>query len=110
MTYSGVPFLHNGLIDPTTPEHALWKESMETGENWKLVFSDEFNTSGRTFYPGDDPYWEAADLHYHPTNNLEWYDPKMITTRDGKLVITFTDEKTGGMNYTGGSEFNSKPS
>jgi hypothetical protein len=29
-----------------------------------LVFSDEFNTDGRTFYPGDDPYWEAVDLHY----------------------------------------------
>jgi hypothetical protein len=31
---------------------------------WDLVFSDEFNTDGRTFYPGDDPYWEAVDLHY----------------------------------------------
>ena len=30
----------------------------------QLVFSDEFNTDGRTFYPGDDPYWEAEDLHY----------------------------------------------
>jgi hypothetical protein len=24
----------------------------------KLVFSDEFNTDGRTFYPGDDPFWK----------------------------------------------------
>jgi hypothetical protein len=38
-----------------------------------LVFSDEFNTDGRTFYPGDDPYWEAVDLHYWQTNNLEWF-------------------------------------
>lgn len=30
----------------------------------QLVFSDEFNVDGRTFYPGDDPYWEAVDLHY----------------------------------------------
>ena len=29
-----------------------------------LVFSDEFNEDGRSFYPGDDPYWEAEDLHY----------------------------------------------
>lgn len=29
-----------------------------------LVFSDEFNADGRTFYPGEDPYWEAEDLHY----------------------------------------------
>lgn len=32
-----------------------------------LVFSDEFNQDGRTFYPGDDPYWEAVDLHYWGT-------------------------------------------
>ncbi|KAG6880328.1 hypothetical protein C0992_011077 [Termitomyces sp. T32_za158] len=30
----------------------------------QLVFSDEFYVDGRTFYPGDDPYWEAVDLHY----------------------------------------------
>lgn len=38
----------------------------------ELVFSDEFNTEGRSFYPGDDPYWEAADLYYWSTNDLEW--------------------------------------
>lgn len=32
-----------------------------------LVFSDEFNEEGRSFYPGDDPYWEAVDLHYWGT-------------------------------------------
>lgn len=45
---------------------------METGNTWDLVFSDEFNTEGRTFYDGDDPYWMAEDLHYWQTNNLEW--------------------------------------
>lgn len=38
----------------------------------ELVFSDEFEEEGRSFYPGDDPYWEAHDLHYWGTNNLEW--------------------------------------
>lgn len=28
------------------------------------MFSDEFEQEGRSFYPGDDPYWEATDLHY----------------------------------------------
>ncbi|KAF8222000.1 hypothetical protein L208DRAFT_1324794, partial [Tricholoma matsutake] len=28
---------------------------------YKLVFPDEFNTPGRTFYPDDDPYWEAVE-------------------------------------------------
>ena len=64
-----------GLIDADTPEDALTKISYTDGEEWKLVFSDEFNLDGRSFFPGDDPYWEAVDLHYWGTNNLEWYSP-----------------------------------
>jgi beta-glucanase (GH16 family) len=68
----------------------------------KLVFSDEFNTDGRTFYPGDDPYWEAADLHYWATNNMEWYDPAGVTTGNGSLLITLSEKQTHGLNYQGG--------
>lgn len=56
-----------GLIDRDTPREAYFKRSLETGEELELVFSDEFNTDGRTFYPGDDPYWEAVDLWYWGT-------------------------------------------
>lgn len=60
-----VPEMGNfGLIDRDTPESAYYHTSLNDGSEWELVFSDEFNTDGRTFYPGDDPYWEAADLHY----------------------------------------------
>lgn len=52
------------LVDPDTPQEAWSKTSMEDGTEMELVFSDEFNLPGRTFYPGDDPYWEAVDLHY----------------------------------------------
>jgi hypothetical protein len=52
------------LIDRDTPESAYTHMSLEDGSEWDLVFSDEFNTDGRSFYPGDDPYWEAVDLHY----------------------------------------------
>lgn len=52
------------LIDPDTPQDAYAYTSMEDGESWELVFSDEFNQDGRSFYPGDDPFWEAVDLHY----------------------------------------------
>ena len=68
----------------------------------QLIFSDEFNTDGRTFYPGDDPYWEAADLHYWATNNMEWYDPAAITTKDGALQVTLSRKNTHGLNYQGG--------
>lgn len=61
-----------GLIDKDTPQDVYTKTSYIDGSTLELVFSDEFNTDGRTFYPGDDPYWEAVDLHYWQTNNMEW--------------------------------------
>ena len=49
------------LIDLDTPQDAYTKASyMNPNDQWDLVFSDEFNLDGRTFYPGDDPYWEAV--------------------------------------------------
>ena len=78
-----IPGLH-GLIDTATPKEAYERTGLD-GEDYKLVFSDEFNHDGRTFWPGDDPfvpllrslvrctrsqrplsdrYWEAVDLHY----------------------------------------------
>ncbi len=60
-----VPDIGNfGLIDADTPEDAYTFTSWRDGSEWQLVFSDEFETEGRTFYSGDDPYWEAVDMHY----------------------------------------------
>jgi hypothetical protein len=36
-----------------------------------IQFSDEFNTEGRTFYDGDDPFYQAVDLWYGVTQDLE---------------------------------------
>jgi hypothetical protein len=54
-----VPDIPNlpSLIDMDTPTEI--RNSIRTGFNgrdYQLVFSDEFNTDGRTFYPGDDPF------------------------------------------------------
>lgn len=75
------------LVDPDTPDSAKTRTGFD-GEDYELVFSDEFNVDGRTFYPGDDPYWEAVDLWYGSTQDLEWYDPSQVTTQGGALVIT----------------------
>ncbi|KAH9944099.1 glycoside hydrolase family 16 protein [Epithele typhae] len=91
-----------GLIDIETPQEWHSYKDFRTNKDWQLVFSDEFNTDGRSFYPGDDPYWEAVDLHYWATNNLEWYDPKAITTKNGSLEITLSAEPNHGLDYTGG--------
>ncbi|KAF8204724.1 glucosidase [Pholiota molesta] len=98
-----VPSMGNfGLIDLDTPQEAHTKLSIRDGSEMMLVFSDEFNVDGRTFYPGDDPYWQAEDLHYWATNNLEWYDPEAITTEGGALVITFSEMAIHGLDYQGG--------
>lgn len=76
-----------GLIDRDTPQSAYTTSSYHTGDEMVLVFSDEFNVDGRTFYPGEDPFWEAVDLHYWGTNDLEWYDPGQATTKGGYLQI-----------------------
>ncbi|TFK75439.1 glycoside hydrolase family 16 protein [Pluteus cervinus] len=94
---------NRGLIDVDTPQSAYTTPSWAAdGTELQLVFSDEFNTDGRTFYPGDDPYWEAVDLHYWQTNDLEWYDPEAITTEDGALVITLSQKEIHNLNYESG--------
>ncbi|KAK0489149.1 glycoside hydrolase family 16 protein [Armillaria novae-zelandiae] len=98
-----VPEMGNfGLIDLDTPEDAYTFTSWRDGSEWQLVFSDEFETDGRTFYPGDDPYWEAVDLHYWGTNNMEWYDPAGVTTANGSMHITLSEKATHGLDYQGG--------
>ena len=109
-----------GLIDLDTPKEVYTKPSYsDPKQEMQLVFSDEFNTDGRTFYPGDDPYWEAVDLHYWQasialfyvqlrpdvygqTNNMEWYDPAAITTKNGSLEITLSRKQTHDLNFQGG--------
>ncbi|KAF8810897.1 beta-glucan synthesis-associated, partial [Phlegmacium glaucopus] len=90
------------IIDSDTPTSAHSRQGFD-GVDYELVFSDEFNTPGRTFYPGDDPYWEAVDLWYGSTGDLEWYDPQQITTRDGALVITMDSVDTTQPHMTPGS-------
>ena len=83
------------LVDAETPQSAHSRTGFD-GNTYELIFSDEFNTPGRAFYlgthyslpfcscthvgpfpafPGDDPFWEAVDIWYGSTTDLEWYDP-----------------------------------
>lgn len=112
---AGTPLLHRAVaprgradnlpIDPDTPKTAHAKKGQDGREYW-LVFSDEFNADGRTFDEGDDPYWTAADMWYHATGDLEYYDPKQITTKDGYLTITLEEaadpEANHGLKYVSG--------
>ncbi|KZV64186.1 glycoside hydrolase family 16 protein [Peniophora sp. CONT] len=91
------------VIDPDTPPEALTRTSyMDKTKQLQLVFSDEFEQDHRTFYPGDDPFWHAEDYHYWGTSDLEWYDPKAITTKNGALEITISQHAEHNLSYTGG--------
>lgn len=86
------------LVDSDTPDAAKTRTGFD-GQPYTLVFSDEFNRDGRTFYPGDDPFWEAVDLWYGVTEDLEWYDPKNAFTRDGNLVLLVENVENHGLDY-----------
>jgi len=87
-----IPNIGNwGLIDLDTPKSAYTIPSFaDPTKSLQLVWSDEFEMDGRSFYPGDDPYWEAVDLHYWQTGDLEWYDPSAVVTKDGALQLTLS--------------------
>ncbi|GME97485.1 unnamed protein product [Ambrosiozyma monospora] len=90
-----------GLIDPDTPEKFYKRMDMD-GKEWQLAFSDEFNAVNRTFYDGDDQFFQAIDFHYGSTDDLEYYSPDMVTTHKGALRITMDDFKTKDLNFTSG--------
>lgn len=90
------------MVDPDTPDYAMTRNSVLGRGELKLVFSDEFSQEGRTFYPGEDQFWEAVDLHYAATNDLEWYDPDAITTADGALQIRLDAHRNHDLDYRSG--------
>lgn len=93
--------IRTSLIDPDTPSEHHTKKT-RTGDTWVLTFSDEFNAEGRTFYDGDDQFFQAVDLNYAATKDLEWYDPDAVTTVNGTLQITLDAMKNHDLFYRSG--------
>jgi hypothetical protein len=58
------------LIDPDTPPDVMTRTGFDGNDDWQLVYSDEFNKDGRTFYEGDDPYWQGTYIP-NPQERLE---------------------------------------
>ena len=81
--YPEIPGLPK-LIDDDTPDDVKIRTGFD-GEEWVLVFSDEFNKDGRTFYPGDDPFWTAVDLHYWGT---KWVTVERSVAQHGLEILT----------------------
>ncbi|KAK6459550.1 glucan synthase subunit [Scheffersomyces xylosifermentans] len=100
-SYPMLSAIRTDLVDSDTPESALTTVAMD-GSKWKLVFSDEFNVEGRTFYEGDDQFFTAPDLHYDATKDLEWYDPDAVTTSNGSLALRMDAFKNHNLFYRSG--------
>ncbi|KAK0528210.1 beta-glucan synthesis-associated protein [Tilletia horrida] len=91
------------IIDPETPQDAYTFTSLvEDQTQYQLVFSDEFNQEGRTFWPGDDPFWEAVDIWYGATHDYQWYSPEAINTTNGALQITMEALPNHNLNFRSG--------
>jgi beta-glucanase (GH16 family) len=104
LTYYEYPTLsaiRSSLVDPDTPASAYTRQS-KGGADWELVFSDEFNAEGRTFYDGDDQFWTAVDIHYDATKDLEWYDPDAATTKNGYLELRMDAFENHNLFYRSG--------
>jgi len=93
--------VRTGLVDPDTPSSAMSKTSHD-GTKLNLVFSDEFNKDGRTFYEGDDPYFQAMDIWYGVTQDIEWYDPDAVSTANGTLNLQMDAFQSHNLNYRSG--------
>jgi beta-glucanase (GH16 family) len=83
-----VPLISNfpSLIDTDTPDSAKTRTGFDGNSDWELVFSDEFNKDGRTFFDGGESasacerqrasmsllqIWTAADDQM-TRSGLEW--------------------------------------
>ena len=75
-------------IDPDTPWESF-KKLDSRGERLELVFSDEFQSAGRSFGDGHDPKWTAIAGFPDGNDQVNAYDDSIdfATTADGKLLL-----------------------
>ena len=99
--YPQLSAIRTTLVDADTPSSASTKIAKD-GSKWKLVFSDEFNAEGRTFYDGDDQFWTAPDIHYDATKDLEWYSPDAVTTKNGTAKLKMDAFENHNLYYRSG--------
>ncbi|KAI9225424.1 MAG: family 16 glycoside hydrolase [Piptocephalis tieghemiana] len=98
---SGIAEPTRALVDKDSPSNAMTFINPE-GTKYNLVFSDEFESAGRSFLPGEDPFWEAKDMHYWPTQDHEYYKPSQVSTGNGSLQLLMEKIKTGDLDYRSG--------
>jgi hypothetical protein len=76
-------------IDPDTnlAKNGI-RRSFITASPYELVFSDEFNTPGRSLSDGHDPRWTALEKDDYTNYALQYYSSSLATTNHGFLNIS----------------------
>lgn len=70
-------------------------DSTDSTENWKLVWSDEFNTNG-----APDPANWNYERGFVRNNELQWYQPENAFCTNGLLVIEARREHKPNPNFS----------
>lgn len=83
-----------GWVDEMTPHGRRTRRSLFDGTPHELVFSDEFETDGRTFADGDDPRWTALEKNDYTNDALHYYAADAASTRGGRLRIKTSARNT----------------
>ncbi|EGZ29223.1 hypothetical protein PHYSODRAFT_246280 [Phytophthora sojae] len=83
-------------VDPATPSDRQTYTSSRGG-SWDLVMSDEFNTEGRSFEPGDDHLWTSMEKADGVNSALEIYQHNMTGTEcdDDDTCYFYIEADTG---------------
>lgn len=66
-----------GWIDPDSRPEDQWLSF--NGEDYDLVFSDEFNREGRNFNDGADPRWTAVNKNDYTNYALQYYSHDFVS-------------------------------
>jgi beta-glucanase (GH16 family) len=79
--------------------------SADTFYTYKLIFSDEFNHSKRTFEAGFDSKWTALDVLDTSNMGQHFFLPQAVQVDKGNLIITTSKpkKKYRGASYVSGS-------
>ena len=77
-------------VDADSSSAACSSASEKDGVAMTLVFSDEFETEGRTFADGHDARWTALQLAPTTTEQVNWYNASLASTHNGALHLTTT--------------------
>lgn len=75
-------------IDKDTQLSDFTVQSYISGHTSHLVFSDEFDVSGRTFYDSNDPRWTSIHKDDYTNDALQYYNDDLVTTNNGYLNIS----------------------